>query len=84
MFEGVDPNKAMNDPKKQMDKVRKISGVYFTVHDLRRTFITIAEKLEIPAYTLKRLVNHKDKRDVTLGYIIYDTDRLKEPMEKNI
>ncbi len=28
-------------------------------HDLRRTFITIAESLDISAYAVKRLANHK-------------------------
>lgn len=66
------------DIRKQMAKV----GVAFTVHDLRRTFITTAESLDIPAYALKRLVNHKMTRDVTAGYIITDTERLREPMQK--
>jgi hypothetical protein len=33
--------------------------VAFSLHDLRRTFITIAESLGFPAYTLKRLLNHR-------------------------
>lgn len=28
------------------------------VHDLRRTFVTVAESLDIPAYSIKALVNH--------------------------
>jgi len=82
VFEGNDPSKPMNDPKKQVEKVRKISNVYFNIHDLRRTFITIAESLDTPAYALKRLINHKDARDVTAGYIIMDVERLREPMNK--
>ena len=52
------------------------------VHDLRRTFITTAESLDIPAYALKRLLNHKMNHDVTAGYIIMDVDRLRKPMQK--
>ncbi len=80
--QGTTPDKPLNDPKKQLDKVRKISGVYFNLHDLRRTFITIAESLDINTYALKRLLNHKDQRDVTGGYIITDMERLREPMNK--
>ena len=58
------------------------SGVSFTVHDLRRTFITIAESLDISAYSLKRLLNHKMTNDVTAGYIITDVERLRAPMQK--
>ena len=74
----------MNDPKKQVAKVRTISGLYFNIHDLRRTFITIAESLDIQAYTLKRLIYHKDSRDVTAtSYLIMDDiERLRKPMEK--
>ena len=70
------------EPRKQMAKVIKQSGVQFTIHDLRRTFVTIAEGLDIPAYALKRLLNHKNNSDVTGGYIIVDTERLRPPMQK--
>ncbi|MBA4078583.1 MAG: integrase, partial [Cyanobacteria bacterium PR.023] len=40
-------------------KVDEITGVKFSLHDLRRTFINIAEGLDIPHYALKKLVNHK-------------------------
>jgi integrase len=72
----------MTDPKKQIYNVIKESGVSFTVHDLRRTFITIAESLDISAYSLKRLLNHKMANDVTAGYIITDVERLRAPMQK--
>jgi len=54
----------------------------WTSANLRRTFITIAESLDINTYALKRLLNHKDQRDVTGGYIITDMERLREPMNK--
>lgn len=72
----------MNDPRPQMDKVVEKSGVKFTPHDLRRTFITIAESLDISAYALKRLANHKMNNDVTAGYIIGDVERLRDPMNR--
>ncbi|MEO1944777.1 MAG: tyrosine-type recombinase/integrase, partial [Candidatus Thioglobus sp.] len=82
VFEGNNSGKPMNDPKKQVAKVRDIGQVYFNIHDLRRTFITIAESLDTPAYALKQLINHKDPRDVTAGYIIPDINRLRKPMDK--
>jgi hypothetical protein len=48
---------------------------------LRRTFITIAESLDISAYALKRLLNHKMTNDVTAGYIVADVERLRKPMQ---
>ncbi|MBA3661558.1 MAG: integrase arm-type DNA-binding domain-containing protein [Gammaproteobacteria bacterium] len=70
------------EPRKVMNKIIKQSGVTFTLHDLRRTFITIAESLDIPAYALKRLLNHKMNHDVTAGYIIMDVERLRKPMQQ--
>jgi integrase len=71
------------EPKKQIAKIIEKTGIQFTVHDLRRTFITIAESLDISAYALKRLLNHKmDNSDVTAGYIVTDVERLRRPMEK--
>jgi integrase len=62
--------------------VEKASGVSFCIHDLRRTFATIAESLDIPAYALKRLLNHATGSDVTAGYIVASTERLRDPMQK--
>ena len=70
------------EPRKVMKKIVALSGVTFTLHDLRRTFITVAEGLDIPAYALKRLLNHKMNHDVTAGYIIMDVERLRKPMQQ--
>ncbi len=69
------------EPRKVMKKIIAKSGVSFTLRDLRRTFITIAESLDIPAYALKRLLNHKMTQDVTAGYIVMDVERLRKPMQ---
>jgi integrase len=71
------------EPKKQLAKVIAATGDSFTLHDLRRTFVTIAEALDIPMYSLKMLVNHKqDSNDVTSGYIQINAERLRLPMQK--
>lgn len=72
----------LKDPRGSTDYICEKMGKRITLHDLRRTFITIAESLDIPAYALKRLINHRDPNDVTAGYIISSVDRLREPMEK--
>lgn len=55
------------EPRKAMLKVAALSGIEFTLHDLRRTFATVAESLDLPAYALKRLLNHKMNNDVLLA-----------------
>jgi integrase len=81
-FPGAGPKGHIVEPKKLVAKVREASGVAWTPADCRRTFISIAESLDIPAYALKRLLNHKMANDVTAGYIITDVERLRAPMQK--
>ena len=64
------------------EKIARLAGIEFSPYDLRRTFATIAESLDIPAYALKRLLNHSMTGDVTAGYIIADVERLREPMQR--
>ena len=66
----------------QIRRVREASSVHFTLHDLRRTFITVADSLDISSHTIKRLVGHKADGDVTAGYIVSDLERLRSPMER--
>lgn len=82
VFPGNGKEGYLIEPRKQMAKIIEKTGIQFTVHDLRRTFITIAESLDIPAYALKRLLNHKTTSDVTAGYIVMDVERLRKPMSK--
>lgn len=60
-----------------------VSGVAFTLHDLRRTFITVAQGLDVSEYALKALVNHAQPRhDVTAGYVTIEFERLRKPMQE--
>lgn len=82
VFPGANGVGRIVEQRKQMVKVTEESGVQFIIHDLRRTFITIAESLDISSYALKRLLNHKMNNDITAGYIINDVERLRAPMQK--
>ena len=82
VFPGSGREGRLIEPRAQIARVIKTSGVAFTLHDLRRTFITIADSIDIPAYAIKRLVNHKMRGDVTAGYIVSDVERLRRPMQQ--
>jgi integrase len=82
VFPGRGESGHMVETKKFYARVSKASGIRFTLHDLRRTFVTIAESLDIPHYALKRLLNHRADSDVTAGYIIIDVERLRGPVER--
>lgn len=81
VFPGKRPGKHLSEPTGATKRVIKLSGYTFTLHDLRRTFITMAEGLDVSAYALKRLANHRMVNDVTAGYIISDVERLRVPMQ---
>ncbi len=70
------------EPKKIIVKLNKSAGIEFTLHDLRRTFTTTAESLNVGTYTIKRLLNHKTKRDdVTAGYTVLTPEELRKPAQ---
>lgn len=55
----------------------------FTMHDLRRTFISVASNIDgIPYTAVKRLVNHSTKKDITAMYIKYTMPQLRTYMQK--
>jgi integrase len=62
--------------------IAKEADCPFTLHDLRRTFLTLAERLGFSYVILKKLANHSGRNDTTFGYIVVDTERLREPMQK--
>lgn len=82
VFPGEGKTGYLIEPRKQIAHVIARSGVTFTPHDLWRTFITLAESLDIPAYALKRLLNHRMTGDVTAGYMVADVERLRRPMQQ--
>lgn len=82
VFPGTGEHGHLIEPRPQMRRISEQSGVSFILHDLRRTFITVAESLDIPYYSLKRLVNHTIAGDVTAGYIITNVERQRAPMER--
>jgi len=58
-------------------------GLRVTPHDLRRTYTTVAESLEMSGHALNALTNHAPKRDV-IGqhYLVLNADRLREPAQR--
>ncbi len=77
------PDEPLRDLRFALERIRKASGVEFTAHDLRRTFATVAESLDLSAYAVKALLNHAlPRQDVTAGYLRLTLERLREAMEK--
>jgi integrase len=56
-------------------------GSPFMIHDLRRTFATMADEAGVPYEAIKRALNHKSG-DVTAKYIIGRADSMRETFQK--
>jgi integrase len=72
-------------PNTAIKAVAEESGIEWTIHDLRRTFATAAESMDISIYSIKCLLNHSRKamqQDVTGGYFAPDIERLRTAAEK--
>jgi len=76
--------RALVDCRKSLAKVIAQARVPFTLHDLRRTYATTAESVDLGAYSIKLLLNHRSGRrhDVTGGYIARDLQRLRSAQQR--
>lgn len=85
LAESVFPNLAFTGPVTSIGKacqyVRDRSGVKFSPHDLRRSFVTFGDDLEIKHQTLKCLLNHKGG-DETEMYIQPSLERLRRASQQ--
>jgi len=74
----------LSAPVGLMRKIAERTGVEFSIHDLRRTFASLAEYLNMNDFTIKKLLNHKIERDITGGYISkqFDANRLRKPTQQ--
>jgi integrase len=70
------------DPKFQLGQVAQACGVKVCAHDLRRTFITVAESCDVSVMALRALVNHTLGSGTTEGYVQMTVERLREPAQK--
>ena len=82
VFPGKGKRGHLTEPKKAIQKIIQQTGVNFMLHDLRRTFITTAESLELSSYALKYMLNHLSGSDVTARYIIRGVERVRDPMNR--
>ena len=62
------------DLRGAIDRIKAETGIRVTAHDLRRSFATTADSLDIGRYTVTH-VEPVGGGDVTAGYVQVDTDR---------
>ena len=66
----------MKDHRKSIREIAKDSGIEFSLHDLRRTFASIANNYitGMTQYTLKKLLNHENKNYISGFEVCIDFD----------
>ena len=67
---------------KPITRITRRCGFRISPHDLRRTFASTAESLDMTVYTLKALLNHMTDKDVTAGYIVQTPERLRKASQR--
>lgn len=81
IFPGRFKGTSISENYKGYIELWEAAGVKFKLHDLRRTYLTLGESLDIPITTLKWMANHSSS-DVTFGYLVKDPERLRAPMDQ--
>ena len=82
IFPGFDGIKHIVEPRWAIYSVRKQSKVNWSPHDLRRTYATIASRLDVSYYKLKHLLGHSVSGDVTGNhYLPIDIETLRGPAQ---
>lgn len=82
VFPGPGASGHISDTGSPLSVIENAAGIKVSAHDLRRTFITIAESADISPLALKALVNHSLGNDVTAGYVQLTTERLRDPVDR--
>lgn len=73
----------ISEPRKAVVAANSAAESAVTVHGLRRTYATVLESLDCPAYPLKALLGHSMKSDVTTAhYTQISVERLRPWAEK--
>lgn len=62
--------------------LRKRTSLQFSIHDLRRSYATIAESCDIAWLALKGLINHSAGSNITATYVALTPERLRAPAQK--
>jgi integrase len=71
------------EPNWPLHQIALATGILISAHDLRRTYATIAESLDLSPYAIKGLINHSTgKQDITGTYIQMSPERLREPAQR--
>lgn len=81
VFPGSNGAAHYSSPYKAIESLRSQTGIVFTPHDLRRTFLAVAEDCGVDEYTRKRLLNHSFQDVTNKHYSVVNPERLRVAMQ---
>lgn len=82
VFPGATNSEPISNWSRAQHRVTEVGGVFFTVHDLRRTYATVAFCQAISSDTIKRLLNHSMDDVTSRHYIAPAVEPLREPAQR--
>jgi integrase len=82
VFSSPHDGRLVSNYRAAVKRVRRVVGIYFIPHDLRRLAATAMERSGVPVYTIKGVFNHATGRDVTAQYVQVANDMKLAAMEK--
>lgn len=81
VFPGTSPDKPFTAAWNSFDTVRAACGMNFALHDLRRTFCTVADELDMKEQLVQQLMNHKPDSQ-TEDYTCRSVERLRRATQR--
>jgi integrase len=70
------------DTSVPIEQIEKACGIRISAHDLRRTYVTTGESLDVSPYALKAIINHSLSGDVTARYVVFGVERLRPVVQQ--
>lgn len=81
VFPGPNAKGCIAEPRFFFDQIAETSGISISPHDLRRSFATLAESLDLSAFALASMLNHVVP-GTTSGYVQLNVERPRAPVQK--
>lgn len=81
VFPGQSPDKPFTAAWNSFESVRERCGMKFALHDLRRTFATVGDEIDLKEQLVQQLMNHKPDSQ-TEDYTCRSVERLRRATQK--
>jgi integrase len=77
VFSSLRAGKSLGNYRRALERIRKVAGVDFSPHDLRRWAATAMEQAGVGVYTIKGVLNHLSGRKVVIGTLTKESGEIQ-------